>query len=91
MPLIELMKNDIFKSTIPNSLQPKTPIDANYVNLQDDNPILTIGPMVEDRDNSFPPFYISLNVHDKILHNCLLDSGASHNLKPKALMDELGM
>jgi ribonuclease HI len=91
MPLTELMKNDIFKSAILKSLQPKTPIAADYVNLQDDKPTVTIGPMVEDRDDSCPPFYISLNIHDKILHNCLLDSGASHNLMPKAVMDELGL
>jgi ribonuclease HI len=38
-----------------------------------------------------PPFYISLNVHDKILHNCLMDSGASHNVMPKVVMEELGL
>jgi ribonuclease HI len=85
------MKNDIFKSAILKSLQPKTPPTVDYVNLQDDKPTETIRPMVEDRDDSFPPFYISLNIHDKILHNCLLDSGASHNLMPKAMMDELGL
>jgi hypothetical protein len=37
------------------------------------------------------PFYISLNVHDKLLHNYLLDFGASHNLMPKRVMDELGL
>ena len=47
--------------------------------------------MVEELDESCPPFYISLNIHDKILHNCLLDSGVSHNLMPKAVMDELGL
>jgi ribonuclease HI len=91
MPLTELMKNEIFKSAILKSLEPKTPPTIGYVNLQYDKPTVTIGPMVEDRDNSCPPFYISLNIHDKILHNCLLDSGASHNLMPKAVMDELGL
>jgi hypothetical protein len=47
--------------------------------------------MVEDRDDSSPPFYTSLNIHDKVLHNCLMDSGASHNLMPKTVMEELGM
>ena len=47
--------------------------------------------MIEEVDESFPPFYISLNIHDKVIHNCLLDSGASHNLIPKAVMDELGL
>jgi hypothetical protein len=47
--------------------------------------------MVEDRDDSSPPFYTSLNIHDKVLHNCLMDSGASHNLMPKIVMEELRM
>jgi hypothetical protein len=47
--------------------------------------------MVEDRDDSSPPFYTSLNIHDKVLHNCLMDSGASHNLMPKTVMEELGL
>jgi hypothetical protein len=47
--------------------------------------------MVEDIDDSSPPFYTSLNIHDKVLHNCLMDSGASHNLMPKTIMEELGL
>ena len=85
------MKNDAFKSSILKSLQPKTPIDTDFVNLQDDKPTVTLGPMIEELDDSCPPFYISFIIHDKILHNYLLDSGASHNLMPKAVMDELGL
>jgi hypothetical protein len=91
MPLTELMKNEIFKSAILKSLNPKTSSFDDFVNLQDDKPKVTIGPMIEDRDDSCLPFYISLNVHEKILHNCLLDSGASHNLMLKAVMDEIGL
>ena len=47
--------------------------------------------MIEDLKDSCPPFYISLNIHDKFLHNCLLDLGDSHNLMPKDVMDELGL
>ena len=85
------MKNDSLKSSILKSLQPRTPIDVEFVNLQDDNPTIILSPMIEELDESCPPFYISLNIHDKILHNCLLDSGASHNLMPKDVMDELGL
>jgi hypothetical protein len=91
MPLTELMKNDIFKFAILKSLEPKTSSSTNFVNLQDDKPTITIGPMIEDQYDSCPPFYISLNVHYKILHNCLLDSGSSHNLMPKAVMDDIGL
>jgi hypothetical protein len=47
--------------------------------------------MIENIDDSSPPFYTSLNIHDKVLHNCLMDSGASHNLMPKIVMEELGL
>ena len=45
-PLIELMKNDAFKTSILNSLQPQVHIDTDFVNLQDENPIVTLGPMI---------------------------------------------
>ena len=38
-----------------------------------------------------PPFYISLNIHDKILHNAMHDFGASQNLIPKVVMEILGL
>ena len=31
------------------------------------------------------------SIYDKLLDNCLLDFGASHNLMPKKVMDELGL
>jgi hypothetical protein len=46
---------------------------------------------MEDRDNSSPPFYTSLNIHDKVFHNCLMDSGESHNRMPNIVMEELGL
>jgi ribonuclease HI len=92
IPLVELMKNDMFKRDILKTLDPQSVShSADILNIYDDKPTITLGPMVEDRDESCPPFYISLNIHEKTLHNCLLDSGASHNLMPKAVMDELGL
>jgi len=35
--------------------------------------------------------FVCLTIHDKILYNCLLDRGASDNLMPKAVMEELGL
>ena len=85
------MNNDPLKSSILNSVQPKVHIDTDFVILQYNNPVVTLGPMIEELKDSCLPFYISLNIHDKILHNFLLDSRASHNLMPKAVMDELGI
>jgi hypothetical protein len=92
MPLSELIKHEVFKKCLSELLQSETsyhPTDS--INLQDEKPAVILGPMVEDRNDSSPPFYTSLNIHDKVLHNCLMDSGASHNLMPKTVMEELGL
>lgn len=45
----------------------------------------------ESHDSDVPPFYISLRLHDFVLHNAIFNSGASHNLMPRAIMDKLGL
>jgi hypothetical protein len=57
--------------------------------LEYENHAITVGPHIEDRSDASPPFYISLNIHEKILHNFLMDSGASNNVMPKVVIDEL--
>jgi hypothetical protein len=66
---------------------------SDMVNLTDDQPELLFGPKVDGHTDTgaVSPFYISLNIHDLILHNAMLDSGASHNLMPKAVMEKLGL
>ena len=55
-------------------------------------PIIILGPKIEEKmDEDIPPFYLSLNICDMILHNALLDSGASHNLMPKVVVGSLGL
>ena len=55
--------------------------------LTDDAPTIVLGPMIEDIDEEdVPPLYISLNFHDMILHNAMLDSGASQNLMPRVVV-----
>jgi hypothetical protein len=61
------------------------------INLEDDKPNITFGPHFEGARDTIAPFYITLNVHDRLLHNCMLDSGASHNVMPKSIMDRLGL
>ena len=55
-------------------------------NLQDDKLEIYFGPQSIERDDDvICPFNISLNVHDKLLHYCFLDSRASHTLMPKSV------
>ena len=64
--------------------------DTYTLNFSDDKPKYLFGPEVEGKfqEGGVPPFYVSLNIHDKILHNTMLDSGASNNLMPKVVMED---
>jgi hypothetical protein len=92
IPISELFKNEDFKRSLSKLLMPK-PLNhpSDSINLKDEKKTVILGPRVEDIDDSSPPFYTSLNIHDKVVHNCLKDSGASHNLMPKNAMEELGL
>jgi hypothetical protein len=61
------------------------------VHLQYESPTAIFGPHIDDKEGLVAPFYGTLNIHDKILHNCMLDSDASHNLMPKVVMQKLGL
>jgi hypothetical protein len=92
VPLTELIKHGEFKKCFSELLKSEASYPlTDSINLQDERPAVVLGPMVEARDDSSPLFYTSLNIHDKLLHNFLMDSGASHNLMPKTIMEELGL
>jgi hypothetical protein len=92
VPILELVKHEYFKRRLSKMLHPEpSPHCTDSVNVQDEKPAVILGPLVEDRDDSSPPFYTSLNIHDKVLRNYLMDSGASHNIMAKIIMEELGL
>ena len=87
VPLLELLKNPAYKMSLQNLLQPANPT-SDLVNLEEERPTIYLGNLVQSQnEDNPPPFNLSLNIHDKLLHNCLLDSGASHNLMPKKVME----
>jgi len=91
IPLTKLVRNSHYKHHVSRILQ----IDplSNMVNIEDDHPKLIFGLAIEGQleDSNVPPFYLSLTMHEYILHNAMLDSEASHNLMPKAIMEKLGL
>lgn len=91
VPLTELVKNESYRSQITENLNIGEGEDT--INLNDDQLDLLFGPKVNGthQQGGILPFYISLNIHDKILHNAMLDSRASHNLMPKAIMERLNL
>ena len=92
MPLFELVKSEVFRKPILEALELETKqTSTDSVNLQDDKVSIVLSPMIEPADNNSLSFYVSLTIHDKIFHSYLLDAGASNNLMPKAVMEELGL
>ena len=87
---MEKLKNPAYKDSFKILLHP--PLTPDSFNLEDEHPTIYLVCHVQDQnDDNSPPFYLSLNIHDKLLHNFLLDYGASHNLMPNKVMDELGL
>ena len=91
IPLTKQVSQDMYRSQVLKVLNIGN--DTNILNLTDDKPELLFGPKVNGKyqEGSIPPFYVILNIHDKILHNAMLDSSASHNLIPKVVMEILGL
>ena len=91
IPLTEIMKNISYRGQVSKMLN----LDPMYdmVNVEDDQPEMIFGPASngESPNSDVPPFYISLRLHDFVLYNAMFDSGALHNLMPKAIMDKLSL
>lgn len=81
-----------YKSQVSQFILPSTSVPSHdCLNLQEERPMVVFGPHVEEIDCSTTPFYVTLVIHDLLLHNCMLDFGASHNFMPLTLMEQLGL
>jgi len=45
----------------------------------------------ETRGGAHPPLFMTLDINEYILHNCMLDTGASSNVMPLSVMRQLGL
>jgi len=92
IPLVELAKNPTYKKKIPKSISfSEDEIQADVINLEDDKMNIVFGPHFEGVKDIVATFYITLTLFNKLLHKCMLDSRASHNVIPEAIMDKLGL
>jgi hypothetical protein len=91
VPFNELIRNNEYRNHIINMIKMGQTYDT--LNIQDDHLDILFEPRVEEsgENEEVPPFYVCLKIHDMILHIAMLDSGASHNLMPKVVMDQLGL
>jgi hypothetical protein len=92
VPLVELAKNPMYTKHISKMINfSDVKSHAYTINLEDDNPTIMFGTHIENTKDPVTPFYITLTMHDHLIHNCMLDFGASHNLVPKDIMEKLGL
>ena len=79
IPLTELIKNKVYREAAFKTFK----IAVNYIpsdeiNLQDEKPTITVGSknfdQLDDNSEYPPPFYVTLSMHEQLVHNCLLDS-----------------
>ena len=92
VPLIKLLKKPSYKAQVSQFMLSRGigPL-PDSLNLQEERPMVVFGPHVEYLDSATPPFYVSLVIHDLLLHNFMLDSWASRNLFPLSIMEKLGL
>jgi hypothetical protein len=92
VPLVELAKNPSYHKQIEKAIQGKgSASHLDTLNVQNESPNIVFGPHIDDKEEFVAPFYVTLSIHDKMLHNCMLDFGASHNLMRKVVMEKLGL
>jgi hypothetical protein len=58
---------------------------------EEDLPIVLHAENLGRKNGKHAPFFISLLVNELILHNCMLDLGASMNIMPLRIMQQLGL
>jgi hypothetical protein len=92
VPLVELEKNPMYRKQIAKMINFfDTKSHAYSINWEDNNPTIMFGLHIENSKDLVAHFYITLVVHDHLLYNYMLDSGALDNLMPKAIMEKLGL
>ena len=91
VPFNEILRIPEYMGQLSHMIKSEETSDT--LNLQDDKPKIMFGPWDQAslKSEDVPPFYISLTIHDMFLHNAMFDSGASHNLMPKTIMECLGL
>ena len=92
VPLKELIQVPTFSKYLKKVFEfPSPMINEDSLKLNDELPHIIVGRLVEDQNNNVPPFYINLLLHDQLLHNCMLDSGASDNLMHNLFVKTIGL
>jgi len=83
-PLIDPVKNESSKRSVLEDLELKASQASNdYASLQIDQLVVFLSPTIRRGEVSSASSYVPMYVQDKILHDCPLGTGASHNSIPR--------
>ena len=87
-----MLRNREYRDKITCMVRTRGEFQPIILEVNDDAPTIVFGSKMENGDeDEVPPFYLSLNVRDMVVQNAMLDSGASHNLMPKGVVESLGL
>ncbi|KAH9316044.1 hypothetical protein KI387_024671, partial [Taxus chinensis] len=93
----DLLSHELAKQQISSKISEKEVQKTNMVlgTLDQDRPKGVIW-MVQNVLNAHdikkpPPFYLSLILRENLVHNCMVDSGASSTVMPKSIAEKLGL
>ena len=90
--LTELEKNPAYQKRIDKLLNHVESTKQQYIiNLNDESHAIQCNPHANYKEEPSSPLYVTLIFYDKLLHNCMLDYGASHTLMQKIIMEQLGL
>ena len=77
VPFNELLRNNEYRDMITIMVKGQGESQSDILKLTNDNPTISFGTKVENIDDEeVPPFYLSLSVHDMVVHNAMLELGA---------------
>ena len=73
IPFKELLRNREYRDKITNMVSSQGQFKQHILEVVDDAPTIVFGSKIENVDDEeAPPFYLSLNVHDMIVHNAMI-------------------
>ena len=82
-----MLRNREYIEKITGMVRNQRQFQLDILEVNVDAPTTVFGSKIENGiEDEVPPFYLSLNVHDMVVHNAMLDSGASHNMMPKGVV-----
>ena len=70
IPFNELLRNREYRDKIIDMVRSRGQFQPDILEVDDDAPTIVFGSKIENvDDDEAPPFYLSINVHDMIVHN----------------------